>query len=194
MAITWIWTIIVVFSVVYGILTGSIDAVSTAALSGAADAVKLSLSICGVTCLWSGIMEIISRSGLAAALSRGLHPFLKRLFPQSRDNPDTMQAISANVSANMLGLGNAATPLGIKAVSLMKQKAHNAGATDDMCMLVVLNTASVQLIPSTAAALRASAGASAPFDILPAVWITSAVSVAAGVCAAKILRHFWRKT
>jgi spore maturation protein A len=191
MALAWIWTIMIVFSVVFGLISGNIDAVGKAALDGAGSAVKLCIGICGVTCLWTGVMEIMRRSGLAGALKSLFLPLLGRLFPESQKNKDAMEAVSANVSANLLGLGNAATPLGIKAAAEMAKNSKNGIATDDLCMLVVLNTASIQLIPATVAAVRAAAGAAKPFDILPAVWISSVASVAVGIIAAKLLKRFW---
>jgi spore maturation protein A len=192
MALAWIWTIMVVFSVVYGLLSGNIDAVGRAALEGSGAAVKLCVGICGVTCLWTGIMEIMRRSGLANGLKAFFLPVLRLLFPNSSKNRAAMEAVSANVSANLLGLGNAATPLGIKAASEMSRNAPGGVATDDLCMLVVINTASIQLIPATVAALRAAAGSSKPFEILPAVWISSLASVTAGIGMAKLLKRFWR--
>ena len=189
---TWVWTSLAVFSVIFGLISGNIEAVGTGALEGAGAAVTLCIGICGVTCLWSGIMEIMRRSGISAALSRVFLPVLSRLFPAARRNREAMEAISANVSANLLGLGNAATPLGIKAVTAMSKFSQQGVATNDMCMFIVINTASIQLIPATIAGIRAAAGAAAPFDILPAVWITSVVSVCAGIAAAKILSRFWK--
>ena len=129
-------------------------------------------------------MEVVRRGGLATRLADGLRPILARLFPENRGNAEAMEALSANVSANLLGLGNAATPLGIRAAEAMKK---GRAATNDLCMLVVLNTASIQIIPATIAGIRAAAGAASPFDILPAVWISSLASLAAGLCAARFL-------
>jgi len=180
----WIWTGMVALSLLFGLLNGTVSQVATAAMEGAGAAVTLCLALAGVICLWSGVMEVIRRGGLAASLARLLRPVLVRLFPENRENQEAMEALSANVSANLLGLGNAATPLGIRAAAAMKR---GSVATDDLCMLVVLNTASIQLIPATVAGLRAAAGASSPFDILPAVWLTSVCSVAAGIWTAKLL-------
>ena len=191
MALAWIWTIMIVISVIFGLFSGNIDAVGKSALEGAGAAVRLCLGICGVTCLWTGVMEVMRRSGVAGGLKAVFLPILKRLFPESQHNRNAMEAVSANVSANLLGLGNAATPLGIKAAAEMSKYSKNGVATDDLCMLVVINTASIQLIPATVAALRASAGAQKPFDILPAVWIASLSSVIAGVVMAKILKKLW---
>ena len=191
MALAWIWTVMVVISIIFGLVSGNIDAVGKSALDGAGAAVKLCLGICGVTCLWTGVMEVMRRSGVAGGLKTLLLPLLRHLFPVSQHNRDAMEAVSANVSANLLGLGNAATPLGIKAATEMAKPLKNGTASDDLCMLVVINTASIQLIPATVAALRAAAGASKPFDILPAVWIASLSSVIAGIVMAKILKKLW---
>ena len=191
MAMSVIWTGMVVLSVFYGLLTGSGPAVAAAAVEGAAAAVELCLTMAGIMCLWMGVMEIMKRSGLSAALSRLLRPVLCRLYPDFKRDKQTMDAVSANVSANLLGLGNAATPLGIQAARRMAQKTPGV-ASDSLCMLVVCNTASIQLIPTTVAAVRMAAGCETPFDILPAVWITSALSVVTGIAAAKLLSKVWR--
>ena len=136
-------------------------------------------------------MEIMRQSGLAAGLSRLLGPVLRRLFPQVAADHDVMDSISANVSANLLGLGNAATPLGLEAARRMSPDRSDT-ASDALCMLVVCNTASIQLIPTTVASVRAAAGCAAPFDILPAVWLASGVSIAVGVAACKLMARLWR--
>jgi len=184
MAMAWIWTMMVGFAVLFGLLNGTIGQVARAVMDGAQAAVTLSITLAGVICLWSGIMEVIRRGGLSAKLAGLLRPLLCRLFPENRDNPEAMEALSANVSANMLGLGNAATPLGIRAAEAMKR---GQVATNDLCMLVVLNTASLQIIPATIAGVRAAAGARSPFDILPAVWMTSLSSLAVGIVLARLL-------
>ncbi len=183
---TVIWTGMVVLSVVYGLFAGNGGAVAAAAVEGAAAAVELCLAMAGIMCLWMGVMEVMKRSGLSAALSRLLRPVLCRLYPDFKGDRETMDAISANVSANLLGLGNAATPLGIQAARRMAKKTPGV-ASDSLCMLVVCNTASIQLIPTTVAAVRMAAGCKTPFDILPAVWLASAISVAVGIIAAKIM-------
>ncbi|MDR0862286.1 MAG: spore maturation protein A [Oscillospiraceae bacterium] len=196
MAMAWIWTIIICFSLAYGAFSGNITQVSAAAAEGSAAAVKLCIEILGITCLWSGVMEVMKRAGIADKLASAFRPLLSRLFPSVSKTGEAMRAISANVSANLLGLGNAATPLGIRAAEEMAKTVGGGTtnvATDDLCMLVVINTASIQLIPATVAAVRAAAGAAAPFDILPAVWVTSAASVTMGVLAAKVLSRVWRR-
>jgi spore maturation protein A len=181
---TVVWTGMVAVSVLFGALTGRLDAVASAALEGASAAVTLCISTAGVLCLWSGVMEIMRRCGLAEKLARAFRPLLRLLLPQACRDADTLASISANVSANLLGLGNAATPPGIRAAERMARGCGGV-ASDELCLLVVLNTASIQLIPATVAGVRAACGARAPFDILPAVWLASALSVTAGILAAK---------
>lgn len=183
MEMSWVWTGLVTLSLVFGLLSGSLDAVANAALEGARSAIELSLAMAGVLCLWSGVMEIMKACGLSAGLARLFRPVLRRLLPEASRDPETLAAVSANVSANLLGLGNAATPLGIRAARRMARGCGGA-ASDELCRLVVLNTASIQLIPATIASVRAAAGCAAPFDILPAVWLASALSVSAGLLAA----------
>ena len=175
----------VVLSVIFGLATGQLDAVSEAALSGASSAVELSLTMAGVLCLWSGVMEIMNVCGISGGLARLFRPLLRRLLPQASRDSETLAAVSANVSANLLGLGNAATPLGIQAARRMARGCDGI-ASDELCLLVVLNTASIQLLPATIASVRAAAGCQTPFDILPAVWMSSALSVAAGLTAARL--------
>ena len=150
---------------------------------GAAAAVELAVGICGVTCLWSGIIELLRTAGLLEKLALLLRPLLCRLFRQSAGDRETLEAVSANFSANLLGLGNAATPAGIRAAGLMDA----SGRRRDLAALVVLNSASIQLIPTTVAAVRAAEGSAAPFDILPAVWVTSIVSCGAGLLVLRLL-------
>ena len=164
---------------------------AAAAVTGAKDAVELCLSMAGMLCLWTGVMEVMRQSGLAGGLSRLLRPVLGRLFSGAARDGAVMDSLSANVSANLLGLGNAATPLGIEAAKGMSRKCAGT-ASDELCLLVVCNTASIQLLPTTVAAVRAAAGCRSPFDILPAVWLASALSVAAGILACKGLARLWR--
>ena len=186
MAMSRIWGGMVLLSLLFGAATGRLDAVSEAALSGAQSAVELSLSMAGVLCLWSGVMEIMNVCGLSGSLARAFRPLLRRLLPEASQDSETLAAVSANVSANLLGLGNAATPLGIRAARRMARGCGGV-ASDELCRLVVLNTASIQLLPATIASVRAAAGCKTPFDILPAVWLASVLSVTAGLTAAWLL-------
>ena len=175
MAMSYIWSGLVILSFLWGFFHGNLSAVAAAALDGAQSALELSLSMAGILCLWSGVMEILNVCGLS-----------RRLLPNASRDEETLAAVSANVSANLLGLGNAATPLGIQAARRM---ARNCGGTasDELCLLVVLNTASIQLLPTTVASVRAAFGSAAPFDILPAVWISSLASVTVGLLTARLL-------
>lgn len=191
MAMSLIWTGMVLVSLVCGLCTGNGERVAAAAMEGAAAGVELCISMAGVLCLWMGVMEVMRRSGLSDKLTHLLKPILRRLFPDFARDGKVMDTIAANVSANLLGLGNAATPLGIEAARQMSRKTPGI-ASNSLCMLVVCNTASIQLIPTTVASLRAAAGCATPFDILPATWLASALSVTAGITAAKIFAQLWR--
>ena len=200
MAMTVIWTGMTALSLLCALAMGNQGELASAALDGAASAIELGISMAGVLCLWMGVMEVMQRAGLAEKLARLLRPIL-RLFPDFAGDRGTMDTIAANVSANLLGLGNAATPLGLEAARRMSRRTPGV-ASDSLCMLVVCNTASIQLIPTTVAAVRMAArsatplrgnyGAASPMDILPAVWVTSALSVATGILAAKLLSRLWR--
>ena len=191
MAMAWVWTIMVALSLVFGLCTGRIEAVGTAALQGAEAAVELCLSMAGIICLWTGVMEIMSRCGLTEKLAKCFRPLLRRLLPRASGDTETLAAVSANLSANLLGLGNAATPLGIRAARRMARGTEGI-ASHELCRLVVLNTASIQLLPTTVAGVRAACGCAAPFDILPAVWLSSVLSVTAGLLMARLLGRLWR--
>lgn len=191
MAMAWLWTAMTALSLLFGLLTGNAGALGTAALEGAADAVELCVSMAGVMCLWSGVMELMNRCGLADALSALFRPLLRRLMPHAARDAKTLSAISANLSADLLGLGNAATPLGIRAARRMSRGCGGV-ADDELCLFVVLNTASLQLIPTTLSGVRSALGCADAFDILPAVWLTSAAALLSGVLAAKLFARLWR--
>lgn len=189
MAMAWVWTLMVTASVVFGLINGTVGAVGNAALEGAAAAVELCLTMAGIMCLWMGVMEVMKRSGLAEKLSRLLRPLLGRLYPDFKHDRETMDAISANVSANLLGLGNAATPLGLAAMKeLARENPEPGTASQAMVTFVVLNTASLQILPTTNAYLRLAAGSKEPMEILPAVWLASTVSICVGVFMSRALR------
>lgn len=178
--LSWIWIVMIALAFGCGAVTGRLDAVGTAAIEGAQAAIELCLTIAGPICLWSGVMALMRAGGLTAHLTHFLHPLLRRLFPAVREDRRLLETIGANLAANLLGLGNAATPLGMAAAAALGKRSGK-NASRELCTLVVMNTASLQLIPATIAAVRAGAGAVAPFDILPAVWIASAAALAAGL-------------
>lgn len=172
----------------FALAAGRGDA-GNALMDGAQEAVRFSVTLCGSLCLWSAAAELMERSGLSAVLARLLRPVLARLFPRSCREERVFRPLCENVSANLLGLGNAATPPGLRAARSM---AELPGGGDELGLLIVMNTASLQLVPTTIAAVRASLGAETPFDILPAVWVSSLLSLAAGLGSARLLRRIWR--
>ena len=186
-----LWVRFFCISLLCGTLTGRLDAVSSAAAEGATAAVELILKIAGLMCLWSGVMEVVSESGLASKIEACLRPLLQKLFGRAVRDRKAMELVSANVTANLLGLSNAATPIGLRAVSRLYESAGRQGTPDSILTLIILNTASIQLIPSTVAAVRASYGAAQPFDIMPAVWCASVCSVGIVLLMARALRPFF---
>ncbi|WP_409969008.1 nucleoside recognition domain-containing protein [Bengtsoniella intestinalis] len=192
MAMTIVWCTMVILSLLFGALTGNLSAVSSAAMDGAGSAITLCLSIAGIICLWTGVMEVMKACGIAKGLATLFAPLLKRLMPQASKDEETMAAITGNFSANFLGLGNAATPLGIQAARRMA-RGCNGIASHELCLLVVMNTASIQIFPATITAIRTASGATDPMDILPAVWITSLCSVIAGLIAASLFARLSQK-
>lgn len=193
MVMSWIFTGIVAIAILFAILNGNGSALAAAVPQGAQTGVTLAISIAGSICLWSGIGKVMERSGITKFLSKTLSPILYRIFPSAKSSPILAGKLSGNICANFLGLGNAATPLGIEAAKRLAGNIPGKTASDELCRLIVLNTASIQLIPATVAALRVSLGCEAPFDILPAVWITSICSASAGLTAAWLMGRIWRR-
>lgn len=189
MIISWIWTGSLAISLVCSVIRDNGQALASALLQGAQAGVELAIAMAGSLCLWAGVGKLLDTAGITDLLSKLLKPILYRLFPSVKADPALARSISGNICANFLGLGNAATPMGIQAAKAMKQ---GDWATDELCRLVVLNTASIQLIPTSVAAIRSALGCSTPFDILPAVWITSLCSAGLGVAAAWVLGKVWK--
>ncbi len=183
MVMSWVWAVLVGISVICAAVTGNIRGLSGAVMQGAQRGVTLSISLAGSLCLWAGIGKVMEKLGLTAGLARLLRPGMVRLFPTAAEDSALAASLSANICANFLGLGNAATPPGMEAARRLAARSPQI-ASDELCRLVVLNTASIQLIPANVAALRSSLGCSTPFDILPAVWITSLCSAGLGLAAA----------
>lgn len=180
-------------AIVCGIITGRLSEVSAAVLESAAGAVTLALTLCGAMALWSGLMKVAERAGAMKLMSALLAPVVGKLFRGLEKGGRAAQLICMNLSANILGLGNATTPLGISAMQAIQQEESSGQtASDNMIMLTVLNTASLQLIPATAAALMTAHGAARPMEILPCVWIVSAYSLAVAVGAVKLFGRITR--
>lgn len=191
MIMSWIFAGIGLVSIVFAILTNSGSALAAAVPQGAQAGITLAISMAGSLCLWSGVGNLMEKIGATAALSKFLKPLLHRLFPGTKTDIRLAGDLSANICANILGLGNAATPMGIRATRRMVDPNKPGLATDQMCRLIVLNTASIQLIPANVAAVRVSLGCQTPFDILPAVWVTSLCSAGTGLLAAWLLGKVW---
>lgn len=191
MVMSWVVTVLIGISLVSAAVTGAGPALAAATAEGAQKGIALAFSLAGSLCLWTGLGKLMEVCGITAMLAKLLKPILSRLFPSSAKDELLRGHLSNNICANILGLGNAATPMGIAAARRLA--AGKGGiASDELCRLVVLNTASIQLIPATVAALRAANGCAAPFDILPAVWLTSFASAALGLSMAWGLGRVWK--
>lgn len=189
MVMSWIYAVLLAVSCAAAIANGTGGALSAAVQNGAQAGIQLAVSMAGSLCLWAGIGKLMEKLGLTGLLSRLLGPLIHRVFPSTRKDLILAGTLSANICANFLGLGNAATPMGIQAT---KRLAKGNTANGELCRLVVLNTASIQLIPATVAAVRVSLGCAAPFDILPAVWVTSLCSAGLGLALAWFLGRLWK--
>ena len=189
---SWIWTGILALSLICAVVLGNGSALAAAIPQGAQAGITLAVSITGSICLWTGVGKLMERAGMTRALSKFLSPLLSRLFPTTKKDETARHYLCANICANILGLGNAATPMGIQVAKRLADPDRPAIATDELCRLIVLNTASIQLIPANVAAVRAGLGAAQPFSILPAVWVTSVLSVTAGLLAAKVFAKWQR--
>lgn len=183
-----IWAAFLALSLVCGAASGRLADVTAAVGTGASEAVTLAIGIAGVMAFWSGMMELLRASGLAEKLAWLLQPVLRPLFGSAAADRQAMEAVSANVTANLLGLSNAATPLGLRAADRLYALAGRRDAPDPVLTLLTLNATSIQLIPSTVAAVRTACGAQAPFDIMLPVWGASAASVAAVLLCGRLLR------
>lgn len=193
MVMSWIWTGLIAVSILSACLLGTGQTLAAAIPQGAQAGITLAISMAGSICLWTGVGKLMEHVGITDFLCRAIRPVMKRVFPSSQQDSSLAASLSTNICANFLGLGNAATPMGIQSAQRLAKKSKDGVATDELCRLVVLNTASIQLIPANVAAIRSSLGCITPFDILPAVWITSFCSAALGLLAAvlfgKLLPH-----
>ncbi len=192
MLMSWVFMGMIGISLIAAIISGQGNVLASAITQGAQNGITLSISLAGSICLWTGVGKLMEKAGLTALLSRLLRPILWKIFPSTRSDQELAGSLSANICANFLGLGNAATPMGIQAAKRLAQKRNGNVAGDELCRLIVLNTASIQLIPATVAAIRTNMGCSTPFDILPAVWVTSLCSAGLGVTTAFIMGKLWR--
>lgn len=183
-----IWPIFIIVSILYALIAGNIENVSNGIFDSASSAVNLTLTFLGTICLWNGIMEIAKNTSLINKLTKMLKPFIHFLFPELKNNKQAKEEILMNMVANLLGLGNAATPLGLKAMKTMqKENTKKETLTNSMVMFIVINTASMQLIPTNVIAIRSSLGSQEPSNIILQVWIATIIAATVGITATKIL-------
>ncbi len=188
--LNYIWGVMIVISLVTSLFTGRIEQTAAAAAAGAASAIDGCISLLGIMCLWTGIAKIGERAGIISVFSKILRPVTRVIFPKLKDGSPALSAIVMNIVANLLGMGNAATPLGIKAIKeLDKLNRGRSTASDEMCMFVVINTASIQLFPATLISLRQSFGSANPGEVIVPVWIVSVCALFVGICIAKIFER-----
>ena len=183
-----IWPIFIIISFTFAIFSGNIDNLNESIFSSTADAVNLSISLLGTICMWNGIMQIATKTSIIEKITKILKPFISFLFPDIKENSNAKKEISMNMIANILGLGNAATPLGLKAMRTMQKENKNKETlSNSMIMFIVLNTASLQLIPTTVIAIRNSLGSKNPTQIVFPVWVATICAAIAGITVTKIL-------
>ena len=182
-----IWPIFIIVSCSYGIFTGRINEINNSIFNSASEAVNLCIIFLGTICLWNGIMQVASKTSIINKICKFLNPILKILFPEINKNSEEFKYISMNIVANLFGLGNAATPIGLKAMKKMQENNTKKDTLSNvMIMFIVINTASIQLIPTTVIAIRGSLGAENPTEIIVPIWIASICSVTAVVIITKL--------
>lgn len=187
-----IWPAFLIISLVYAIFTGKLPEVNNSIFESTSSAIQLCLTLIGTMCLWCGIIKIAMETSLVDKLIKLLRPLLIKLFPEIDEKDEVYKEISMNIIANLLGLGNAATPLGLKAMkSLQKTNKDKNELSNSMAILIVLNTASIQLIPTTVIAIRTTLGAKNPTEMLVPIWIATAVAATSAITAAKIFMKKW---
>lgn len=182
-----VWPIFIIISFSFAIFSGNLEKLNSSIFESTSDAINLSISLLGTICLWSGIMKIASNTSVIEKLTKILKPVIKLLFPQLKNNNEIQKEVSMNIIANILGLGNAATPLGLKAMkSMQKENKKKDTLTDSMMMFLILNTASIQIIPTTVIAIRSSLGSNSPTQIIVPVWIATIIAAITGILITKL--------
>ncbi len=182
-----IWPIFIIFSIVFSLLNGTTNEVNSAIYTAGKDAVDTTIILLGSMCLWNGIMKIIEETTLINKINKLFKPIMRILFPKIKEENKAYKDISMNISANVLGLGNAATPMGIKAMEVLQEMNKNKEyLSEEMSMFIILNTASIQLIPSTVIAIRASLGSDNPASIIFPIWIISLIANIIGIILIKL--------
>ena len=189
----YLWGGMIIISIVYSLFNGSCEATVNAAFEGAQSGITTVLSFAGVMCLWNGLMEAAVRSGLCGGIKKLLKPIIGLIFPSLDKNSLAVDYITLNVTGNLLGTGNGATPMGINAIKELS-KTSNGRLTEAMCVFTVMNTAAFQLMPTSIIALRASAGSADPGAVVVPVWICSSVALLCGVLFSKFMCKIIYKT
>lgn len=192
----YIITGLIVLAFIFSLISGRTAEVSTAFLEECGSAVELAFSLIGIMCLWSGIMNVAQGAGLTEKLAKLFSPILSRLFKGLKRNGNALRFIALNLTANLLGLGNASTPFGIAAMKEIEKEERSTApekASHNMILFTVMNTASLQIIPATVAAIRLRNGSENPMEILPCVWIASCLSLTAAIAAASLFRRIHAK-
>ena len=188
--LNYIWGAMIIISIITSLFTGRVEQTAAAAVQGAGSAIESCISLLGIMCLWTGLAKIGERAGIVKFFARILRPITKIIFPRLDANGSAMSAIVMNIVANLLGMGNAATPLGIKAIKELKELNKNRrSASDEMCMFVVINTASIQLLPATLIAMRQTYGSGDAGGVIVPVWIVSICALTVGICVSKFLER-----
>ena len=186
-----LWSVLVLISIAFSIMHATVADTAVAVFSAAQEAVELTLKMLGMFCFWDGIMKIAQRGGVTDCIQKMLTPLLNLLFPNHKNDDTVKRAIAMNMTSNILGLGNAATPLGLEAMRRLKANERcKDTATNDMIRFVVLNTASIRLIPTTVAMLRFEAGSASPMEILPLSAIVSLLSCSVGLLICRAAERF----
>lgn len=180
----------ILISIAVSMFTGKVEATAAAAVDGAAAAVEMCIALLGIMCLWTGLAKIGERAGLVKLIAKLLRPLTRLIFPKLEQDSKALGSIVMNVVANLFGMGNAATPLGIKAMGELDQRnKHSSRASNEMCMFVVINTASIQLIPTTLISLRQTYGSAHPGEVIVPIWIVSVCALLVGITVAKLLER-----
>ena len=189
-----VWPIFIIISFSYAIFSGNLQNLNSSIFDSVESAVNLSITMLGTMCLWSGIMNIAANTNIMKMMNKMLKPIIRFLFPEIKENKKAQNEISMNMVANILGLGNAATPLGLKAMeTLQKENKNKEELSNSMIMLIVINTASIQLIPTTIIAIRSSLGAQNPTSIIVPVWIATICAAIVGIFVTKLLIKYSNK-
>lgn len=186
------FSVMIIVSFVSALLTGNLDRMSAEFTASLSDAVSLCVSLLGMMCFWSGFMNVLKKTNVLNIISAVIKPFLRIIYGKTALEKENLENLSASVSANFLGLGNAALPLGIKAVKGFEKNKSTSVASDSTIMFTVLNTVPFQLIPSTLIAMRSKYGSVNPFDVVPYIWVCSAVICLFAICVCKVLSKIWR--